>query len=84
MIVTLGDKGAVLYNDRLMNIPAIEAELVDTIGAGDTFDGALAVGISEGMSLEYAILFANKATSISIKGLGTQGGMPFRTLVDSI
>ncbi|ATD31112.1 hypothetical protein BHM04_07885 [Macrococcus sp. IME1552] len=67
-----------------MNIPAIEAELVDTIGAGDTFDGALAVGISEGMSLEYAILFANKATSISIKGLGTQGGMPFRTLVDSI
>lgn len=84
LIVTLGDKGAVFYNDRVMNVPAIDAEVVDTTGAGDTFNGALAVGISEGMSLKDAILFANKAASISITGLGAQGGMPYRAVNDSI
>lgn len=84
MVVTLGDKGAVFYNDRVMNVPAIDAEVVDTTGAGDTFNGALAVGISEGMPLKDAILFANKAASISITGLGAQGGMLYRAMIDTI
>lgn len=78
MIVTLGDKGATYYDDELINIPGIKAEVVDTTGAGDTFNGALAVALSEDMSLSEALQFANRAASISVGGLGAQGGMPYR------
>lgn len=78
MIVTLGDKGATYYDEKLINIPSIKAEVVDTTGAGDTFNGALAVALSEGMKLSEALQFANRAASISVGGLGAQSGMPYR------
>lgn len=84
MIVTLGDKGAVFYNGQLVNVPGIKADVVDTTGAGDTFNGALAVALSEGMTLDDAILFANKAASISVTGLGAQGGMPYRAVMTDV
>ncbi|QTQ08584.1 ribokinase [Macrococcoides canis] len=84
MIVTLGDKGAVFYNNQLVNVPGIKADVVDTTGAGDTFNGALAVALSEDMALEDAILFANKAASISVTGLGAQGGMPYREVMTDV
>lgn len=43
---------------------------VDTTAAGDTFNGAVCVGVSEGMSLEQAVLFASKASSISVTRMG--------------
>lgn len=51
---------------------------VDTTGAGDTFNGALAVALAEGKSLYDALAFANLAASISVKKFGAQGGMPTR------
>ena len=78
LIVTLGDKGAVFYDEALIHVPSIKADVVDTTGAGDTFNGAFAVGLSEGMNIQEAIQFANKAASISVTGLGAQGGMPYR------
>ncbi|MCE4956002.1 ribokinase [Macrococcoides caseolyticum] len=78
MIVTLGDQGATYFDDQLINIPSIKAEVVDTTGAGDTFNGAFAVALSEGRSLSDALHFANRAASISVGGLGAQGGMPYR------
>ncbi|WP_414052999.1 ribokinase [Macrococcus animalis] len=78
MIVTLGDKGATYYDESLINIPSIKAKVVDTTGAGDTFNGALAVALSEDMALSEALQFANRAASISVGGLGAQGGMPYR------
>lgn len=78
MIVTLGDKGATYYDEKLINIPSIKAEVVDTTGAGDTFNGALAVALSEDKPLSEALQFANRAASISVGGLGAQGGMPYR------
>ncbi|WP_066250214.1 PfkB family carbohydrate kinase [Neobacillus drentensis] len=50
--------------------------VVDTTGAGDTFNGALDFAISEGYALKEAIQFANAAASISIEKLGAQKGMP--------
>jgi ribokinase len=50
--------------------------VVDTTGAGDTFNGALGFAISEGYKLKEAIQFANAAASLSVEKLGAQQGMP--------
>lgn len=84
MIVTLGDKGATYFGDTLVNVPAESTTVVDTTGAGDTFNGALAVGISEGMTLTEAISFGNKAAAKSVTGLGAMGGMPYRKDMDNV
>ncbi|UBH15821.1 ribokinase [Macrococcus armenti] len=78
MIVTLGAQGAVYYDGELKRVPGLKAEVVDTTGAGDTFNGAFAVALSEGKDIDTALQFANKAASISVGGLGAQGGMPYR------
>lgn len=78
MIVTLGSQGATYFDDKLIKVPGQQVDAVDTTGAGDTFNGALAVALSEGKVLKEAIEFANKVASISVQGLGAQGGMPYR------
>ncbi|WP_232779851.1 PfkB family carbohydrate kinase [Macrococcoides caseolyticum] len=54
-MVTLGDEGSVFYNGQVVNEPGIKADAVDTTGAGDTCNGALAVALSEGMALDDAM-----------------------------
>ena len=82
MIVTLGEQGATYFDSELINIPGMKAEIIDTTGAGDTFNGALAVGISEGMTIKEAVQFANQAAGLSVGGLGAQGGMPYRDEIE--
>ncbi len=79
VIMTAGADG-VYYHDGndLVHVEANRVEVVDTTGAGDTFNGALAVGLAEGMLLNEAIKFASKAASCSIKKLGAQTAMPKR------
>jgi ribokinase len=82
-IVTKGSKGVVIFNNgEPQEIPSIRVEAVDTTGAGDTFNGALAYAICEGLELEDACRFANVVGAISVTKLGAQGGMPFRNEVD--
>lgn len=78
MIVTLGSRGATYFDDQLIKVSVQKVNAIDTTGAGDTFNGALAVALSEGKTLKEAIEFANKVASISVQGLGAQGGMPYR------
>ncbi|SEI81281.1 ribokinase [Bhargavaea ginsengi] len=79
LIVTLGQNGARYYDgDRHIRVPGIRVNAVDTTGAGDTFNGALAVALAEKMPLEDAIRFANAAASLSVEQFGAQGGMPGR------
>ncbi|WP_414055855.1 ribokinase [Macrococcus equi] len=78
MIVTLGSQGAVYYYNELIEVPTNQVDVIDTTGAGDTFNGALAVALSEGKMLSEAIQFANQAASLSVQGIGAQGGMPMR------
>ena len=42
------------------------------------FNGAFATGISEGMSLEFALVFANKAASLSVRKVGAALSAPYR------
>jgi ribokinase len=79
LFVTQGKQG-VLYFDgkKEVIIPAYPVNAVDTTGAGDTFNAAFAVALSEGSGLEKSLQFANKAASISVSKFGAQGGMPAR------
>ena len=85
VLVTLGDKGVLLVNkDREQIFPARKVEAVDTTAAGDCFNGALAVGLSEGMDMDHAIRFANIASSIAVTRKGAQNSIPTRAEVDSL
>ena len=82
LIVTRGDQGAVYFDTTVRNIAGYKQKVVDTTGAGDTFNGALAVALIEKMELADAIDFANIAGSLSVTQLGAQGAMPYRQDLD--
>jgi ribokinase len=79
VIITLGETGSYVKSDEYTGlIPGIKVTPVDTTAAGDVFNGAVAVGISEGMGLKEAVTFANKAASISVTRMGAQASVPYR------
>lgn len=79
IIITMGSAGAfILANGQSEIINTIKVEAVDTTAAGDTFNGALTVALSEGKTLKESILFANKAAAISVTRIGAQASVPFR------
>ena len=79
VIITLGSKGALLYSgENEIIIPVQKVEAIDTTAAGDVFNGAIAVAISEGLALDKAVEFACKAASISVTRMGAQSSAPYR------
>jgi ribokinase len=79
VVITMGSAGAFLLKDgksEIISTPKVEA--VDTTAAGDTFNGALAVALSEGKTIQESIAFANKAASISVTRIGAQSSVPYR------
>ncbi|MFY0628501.1 MAG: ribokinase [Reichenbachiella sp.] len=79
VIITMGSQGAYVLSDEednLVGCPKVNA--IDTTAAGDTFNGALVVGLSEGMNLLDAIAFANQAASLSVTKRGAQASIPNR------
>ena len=59
-------------------VDAFKVEPVDTTAAGDTFNGALCVGLAEGMDLKQAALMASKASAIAVTRMGAQSSIPCR------
>lgn len=53
-----------------------DVDVVDTTGAGDTFNGYLAAGLSRGEELETAVEYAVTAASLSVESEGVQSAMP--------
>ena len=83
VILKLGDKGAWVVNRRLSrHFPTYPVKPVDATAAGDTFNGALAAGLSEGRSLPRSIEFANAAAALSVTRAGAQASIPSRRQVD--
>ena len=85
IIITLGEKGSYFANeneDYFINAFKLKNEVVDTTGAGDAFNGALAVALAKDFSYKDAILFANKVAGISTTRLGAAVSMPLLKKVE--
>jgi ribokinase len=87
-LMDLGPKAVVLKLGRMgcfvatsgfcAGIPGFSVDAVDTTAAGDTFNGAFAVGLAEGMPIPAAAQFANAAAALSVMRLGAQSSIPNR------
>ena len=84
VVMTLGKKGALIIADSLTHIPAKKVNPVDTVGAGDAFNGALAVALAEGRELKEAVEFAVSAGAIACTHYGAQPSMPKRKEIDQM
>lgn len=79
VIITMGAAGAFLLTEKVSTmVPVVPVKALDSTAAGDVFNGALAVAISEGNNLEDAVIFANKAAAISVTRMGAQASAPYR------
>lgn len=82
--VTLGGDGVDLHRPGgdTVRYPAPTTEVVDTTGAGDTFNGVLAARLAAGDDLDAAVATAVVAASLSVRHLGARGGMPTAAAID--
>lgn len=83
VIITLGCQGAYLSvqtdsDSSSQLIAAYPVTAIDTVAAGDTFNGALMVALDEGLNIVEAVKFANKASAIAVTRHGAQRGIPYR------
>lgn len=77
VLITLGGRGALLVaQDGYLSIPAPDVPVVDTVGAGDTLNGALAAGLAAGLPVREAARRAVAAASLAITRAGAREGMP--------
>ncbi|MGN6304086.1 MAG: ribokinase [Mesorhizobium sp.] len=84
VIVTLGGDGVLAASpDGIHQVPALKIEPVDTVGAGDTFCGYLAAGLSLGLPIEDALRRAAAAGSLACLKPGAQPSIPLKADVDA-
>ena len=80
IITTLGSKGCIIYKrekNEIIKVPAFKVKAVDTVGAGDCFNGVLASYLCKGETIEDAVKYATAAASIAVTRKGAQESMPF-------
>ena len=83
VIITMGKRGALIYDgQQCAHIPAFSAVAVDTTGAGDAFNGALAAALAKGESLVKAAWYASAFASLAVEKEGA-ANMPDISLVDA-
>jgi ribokinase len=85
LVVTRGAAGAFAYlpDGGRIAVPALSIAPIDTTGAGDTFAGALAAGLDQGLALDDALRRASAAAALTCLAVGAQSAMPDRTDIDT-
>jgi ribokinase len=79
VIITLGSQGALCSTgDENFWVKPIKVKAIDTVAAGDAFNGALAVALAEGKSLKEAVLWGNVAGALAVTKRGAQPSLPKR------
>lgn len=84
VIVKLGDRGAVCATpEETFLIPAFSIQAIDTVAAGDAFNGGLAVALDSGLSLREALVWGSAAGALCATQPGAQTAMPDRATFDA-
>jgi ribokinase len=78
VIVTRGSRGATIFRpgQAALDVPAPQVEVVDTVGAGDAFNGALATALAAELALETAVAAAVRAGAAACTGAGARQALP--------
>lgn len=83
-VLTLGPRGCLVAADGITRrLPGHAVHAVDTVAAGDVFNGCLAVALAEGCDLVAAAAFANAAAAIAVTRCGAQDSAPRRDEIDA-
>jgi ribokinase len=85
VVLKRGSQGAYLATSSapIAHVPAFPVHAIDTVAAGDCFNGAFAVALLEGLDPQSAARFATAAAAISVTRAGAQASMPARAEVDA-
>jgi sulfofructose kinase len=84
LCVTDGPRGCWWTDgDLVRHTPAFAVKTVDTLGAGDTFHGALALALGECMPIAEAVRFASGAAALKCATFGGRAGIPTRAALDA-
>ncbi len=85
VIATLGSRGALIANKEGVEIVAgYKVQAVDTVAAGDSFNGALAVALIEGKSLQESVRFANAMGALTVQKKGAIPSLHYRADVEKV
>lgn len=85
IIVTQGSKGALIVTrDEIIEVPSAKVDVVDTTGAGDSFNSGLAVSYAEGKDIVTATKYACCCGALCCTRLGVVPGIPYREQVDEL
>lgn len=78
VVTTLGADGSAYLDEagEVRTVAGHAVSVVDTTGAGDCFNAALATALAQGQSLEEAMRFASLASALAVTEFGAQAGMP--------
>lgn len=83
VLITLGSRGVWLSEQgKGQRIPGFRVQAVDTIAAGDTFNGALITALLEQQPMAQAVRFAHAAAAIAVTRPGAQPSVPWREEID--
>ncbi|QIZ49034.1 ribokinase [Dickeya zeae] len=84
VLITLGSRGVWLSEQgKGQRIPGFRVKAVDTIAAGDTFNGALVTALLESRPMDAAVKFAHAAAAIAVTRHGAQPSVPWREEIDA-
>lgn len=84
IVITMGSQGAFIFTDDFQGmVPAYKVKAIDTTAAGDVFNGALTVALSEGKTTADAARFGCAASALAVMRPGAQSSIPTRTEIDA-
>ena len=83
IIATLGSRGALIAtNENIEIVSGYKVKAVDTVAAGDSFNGAFAVALTEGKTLQEAVKFANAMGALTVTEKGAIPSLHTRKQVE--
>ncbi|HEY9653458.1 MAG TPA: ribokinase [Coleofasciculaceae cyanobacterium] len=83
-IIKLGDRGVLCgTQSETFFVPAFPVQAVDTVAAGDAFNGGLAAGLAQGRPLKEAVVWGAAAGAIAVTNVGAQPSLPDRQAFDT-